>query len=124
MSKSNNHNVKDNDKLINSRPDPSDELEFPAEFETPVVVPIEDYLDLHHFSPKEVKLIVPEYLHQAQLAGFTVVRIIHGKGIGVQREIVRSLLQRSPLVRAFQDAPPSKGDWGATLVQLNSATIE
>jgi dsDNA-specific endonuclease/ATPase MutS2 len=118
-------NFLDNPSAGDLQPSPNADLEMadiPAEFADPVVVPIEDYLDLHHFSPQEVKLIVAEYLYQAQLAGFAVVRIIHGKGIGVQREIVHKLLQHSPLVHAFQDAPTTRGGWGATLAYLTPLT--
>ena len=62
--------------------------------------------------------MVEEYLGEAAARGFREVRVIHGRGIGVQREIVRSVLQRHPLVESFADAPPDRGGWGATLVHL------
>ena len=77
-------------------------------------VPIEDTLDLHPFRPRDVASVVEEYLHQAALRGFRELRIIHGRGIGVQREIVRSVLGRDPRVVSVRDAP----DRGATLVTL------
>jgi dsDNA-specific endonuclease/ATPase MutS2 len=80
----------------------------------PVRVPIEDWIDLHTFRPREVADLVEEYLYQARLRGFRRVRIIHGRGTGVQREIVRSILKRHPGVLSFSDAP----DRGATLVVL------
>ncbi|MGD0308482.1 MAG: Smr/MutS family protein [Acidobacteriota bacterium] len=80
----------------------------------PVEVPIEDWIDLHTFPPPEIKSLVEEYLYQAVLRGYNQVRIIHGRGIGVQREIVRKLLSRNPAVAAFEDAP----DRGATVVYL------
>jgi dsDNA-specific endonuclease/ATPase MutS2 len=80
----------------------------------PVEVPIEDWIDLHTFSPRDVASVVCEYLDQACRRGFRQVRIVHGRGIGVQREIVRSILGRDPRVRSFSDAP----DRGATLVVL------
>ena len=83
----------------------------------PVELPIEDWIDLHSFLPEEVPSVVEEYLYQAALRGFRRVRIIHGRGIGVQREIVRSILGRDPRVRSFSDAP----DRGATLVELEPA---
>jgi len=83
----------------------------------PVELPIEDWIDLHSFLPEEVPSVVEEYLYQAALRGFRRVRIIHGRGIGVQREIVRSILGRDPRVRSFSDAP----DRGATLVELGPA---
>jgi DNA-nicking Smr family endonuclease len=77
-------------------------------------VPIEDSIDLHAFQPREIALVVEEYLYQAVAKGFREVRIIHGRGIGVQREIVRSLLEKHPNVRSFHDAP----DRGSTTVFL------
>ena len=77
-------------------------------------VPIEDSIDLHAFQPREVPEVVEEYLYQAVLKGFREVRIIHGRGIGVQREIVRALLAKHPDVKSFQDAP----DRGSTTVFL------
>jgi dsDNA-specific endonuclease/ATPase MutS2 len=77
-------------------------------------VPIEDSIDLHTFQPREIALVVEEYLYQAVAKGFREVRIIHGRGIGVQREIVQSLLKKHPNVRSFQDAP----DRGSTTVWL------
>jgi dsDNA-specific endonuclease/ATPase MutS2 len=82
--------------------------------------PLEDSLDLHAFRPDEVADLVTEYLHLASEAGFDEVRIIHGRGRGVQRETVRRLLARSPLVRGFGDAPPERGGWGSTVVHLGA----
>ncbi len=94
--------------------------EPPSQREEPVVIPIEDSLDLHSFSPKEVKEVVAEYLFQCSQKGYGEVRIIHGRGTGIQRQIVRSLLTKSPLVNSFTDAPPASGGWGATIVFLKS----
>jgi DNA-nicking Smr family endonuclease len=77
-------------------------------------VPIEDSIDLHTFQPREIRIVVEEYLYQAVQHGFRVVRIIHGRGIGVQREIVRSILENHADVAGFQDAP----DRGSTYVTL------
>lgn len=77
-------------------------------------VPIEDSIDLHTFQPREIAGVVEEYLYQAIQRGFQAVRIIHGRGIGVQREIVRSILAKHPQVADFHDAP----DWGSTYVTL------
>jgi len=90
-----------------------------AGFPDEVVLPIEDHLDLHAFRPRDVKSVVEAYLDEAASAGFHEVRLIHGRGIGVQREIVRSVLQRHPAVAAFEDAPPPRGGWGATVVRLH-----
>jgi len=98
----------------------SDEPEGSAADEVPdeVVLPIEDRLDLHPFRPADVRSVVEAYLVEALAAGFTEVRLIHGRGIGVQREIVRSLLAEHPAVVEFHDAPPERGGWGATVVRL------
>jgi hypothetical protein len=83
-----------------------------------VVVPVEDALDLHPFPPADVPDVVADYLEAASGRGFSEVRLIHGRGIGVQRERVRSLLGRHPLVVEFHDAPPERGGWGATVARL------
>jgi dsDNA-specific endonuclease/ATPase MutS2 len=84
----------------------------------PVAVPIEDSLDLHPFRPEETASVVEEYVAAAHEKGFGEVRLIHGRGIGVQREIVRKTLARSPLVVSFEDATPERGGWGATVARL------
>jgi DNA-nicking Smr family endonuclease len=83
-----------------------------------VRVPIEDSLDLHSFQPRDVPSVVDEYLQEACARGFTEVRLIHGRGIGVQRRIVQSLLPGHPLVAGFADAPEERGGRGATIVRL------
>lgn len=87
-------------------------------FEEPVRLPIEDALDLHAFAPKEIPSVVEEYLAQCRQAGLSEVRLIHGKGIGAQRAVVRRLLAKHPDVVSFTDAPPQAGGWGATIVRL------
>jgi dsDNA-specific endonuclease/ATPase MutS2 len=87
-------------------------------FPDPVQVPITDSFDLHTIQPREVKGVVEEYLHEAQRLGFPSVRIIHGKGKGVQREMVRTILGRTPFVIDWTDAPPEAGGLGATIVRL------
>ena len=91
-------------------------------FPDPVELPLEDVLDLHPFLPKEVRSVVEEYLTQCCEVGFSVVRLIHGKGKGVQRESIRALLVRLPFVQSFHDAPPEAGGWGATIVVLRAGT--
>ena len=86
--------------------------------EEPFRVPITDVFDLHAVRPKEVEAVVEAYLEEAHRLGLKAVRIIHGRGIGVQREMVRAVLARTPFVLSFQDAPPQAGGWGATLVSL------
>ena len=87
-------------------------------FGEPVVIPIQDFIDLHSFLPKEIPSVVAEYLEQCLQAGFGAVRIIHGRGAGVQRKIVRSILEKHPAVLSFHDAPPDAGGWGATVILL------
>lgn len=87
-------------------------------FPEPVEVPITDVFDLHTIHPRDVKLVVEEYLREAQRLGFRGVRIIHGKGIGVQRDLVRAILERTPWVKSWTDAPPEAGGLGATIVRL------
>ena len=82
----------------------------------PVEVPIEDSIDLHSFAPRDVISVVDEYLHAARGAGFSQVRLIHGRGKGVQRGIVQQALERHPLVAEFWDAPETH--LGATVVRL------
>ena len=89
-----------------------------APFPGPVTIAIEDALDLHPFLPREIPEVVTSYLEAAMRAGFREVRLIHGRGIGVQRERVRDTLARSPLVERFADAPAERGGWGATIAWL------
>jgi dsDNA-specific endonuclease/ATPase MutS2 len=84
----------------------------------PVELPLEDFIDLHSFRPRDVRDVVASYLEQAVEGGLTEVRLIHGRGIGAQREAVRALLARHPQVFEFRDAPPERGGWGATIVRL------
>jgi dsDNA-specific endonuclease/ATPase MutS2 len=97
-----------------------DDEEIPEE----VTLPVEEFLDLHPFRPRDVRSVVESYLDEARKAGFTEVRLIHGRGIGVQREIVRSLLERHPAVAGYHDAPPERGGWGATVVRLREDRAE
>ena len=83
-----------------------------------VEFPLEDVLDLHSFLPKEIASLVEGYLQDAYEAGFSEVRIIHGKGIGVQREIVRSTALRNVHVESVRQAPEGAGGWGATIVRF------
>jgi DNA-nicking Smr family endonuclease len=85
----------------------------------PFRVPISDVFDLHTIAPRDVKAAVEAYLDAAHEMGFTALRIIHGRGIGVQRETVRSILTRTPYVLHFCDAPGEAGGWGATIITLS-----
>ena len=89
------------------------------EDEAPVNIPIEDAIDLHSFAPADVVSVVDEYLHAAREAGFPQVRLIHGRGKGVQRAAVQRLLNGHALVERYWDAPESHH--GATLVVLRKA---
>jgi dsDNA-specific endonuclease/ATPase MutS2 len=86
--------------------------------EEPVRIPITDVFDLHTVPPRDVKEIVQEYLLEAHKAGFKALRIIHGRGIGVQREMVRSILAETSFVESYGDAPLEAGGRGATVVTL------
>jgi dsDNA-specific endonuclease/ATPase MutS2 len=87
-------------------------------FGDPVVLPLEDAIDLHPFQARDIPGVVEEYLKQCIDAGMLEVRLIHGKGAGVQRNIVRSILEKHPGVVSFNDAPAEAGGWGATVVIL------
>ena len=101
-------------------PAPDDDLDVDPfnPFPDPVEIEITDVIDLHTVPPREVKAVVEEYLKEARDAGFSSVRIIHGKGIGVQREIVHKILARTSFVTSWTDAPPDAGRWGATIAHL------
>ena len=100
--------------------DDGSDFEVDSPFVDPVVIPIEDHLDLHPFKPKEIFSVVAEYLDQCKAAGFSEVRLIHGKGKGVQRNIIRALLEKHINVESFHDAPLEAGSWGATVVILKT----
>jgi dsDNA-specific endonuclease/ATPase MutS2 len=86
----------------------------------PLRIPISDVFDLHSVRPQDVQEVVEAYLEEANRLGLKALRIIHGRGIGVQREIVRAVLARTPCVLSFQDAPLEAGGWGATIVTLRT----
>jgi dsDNA-specific endonuclease/ATPase MutS2 len=87
---------------------------FPEPFE----LEITDSLDLHAFAPRDVRNVVETYLTEAYKKGFYVVKIIHGKGIGVQKETVRKVLENTEFVKSFKSAPEFLGSWGATIVSF------
>jgi len=91
-------------------------------FEEPVKVPIEPNIDLHTFAPRDIPDLLESYLEECNRAGLRQVRIIHGKGIGVQRKIVHTFLQKHPLIETFFQAPPEAGGWGATVAVLKART--
>jgi len=82
-------------------------------------VPIEEALDLHAFEPRDIKSVVEEYVNAAWAQGLREVRLIHGRGKGVQRGIVQQALERHPLVTAFWDAPETH--LGATVARLRDS---
>ncbi len=84
----------------------------------PIEIAIDGTLDLHHFSPGDLKYLIPDYLSECRNKGITEIRIIHGKGKGVLRRTVHSLLANLPIVQSFRLAPEDRGGWGATLVFL------
>ena len=104
------------DKLSASDPE--------SPFSEPVILPIEDRLDLHPFSPKDVPSVVEEYIDQCVKLGVQEIRLIHGRGKGVQRRIIRSFLEKHLHVLSFKDAPLEAGGWGATVVALRPQTAK
>lgn len=94
--------------------DPNDD----SPFSEPVVLPIEDSIDLHAFSPKDIPSVVEEYIEQCSRTGIYQARLIHGRGKGIQRRTVRAILEKHPLVLSFRDAPQESGGWGSTMVLL------
>ncbi len=95
--------------------------DFP-DSEEPVAIPITDVFDLHSVPPRDVRGVVEAYLEEARKSGFRAVRIIHGRGIGVQRETVRAVLARTAYVLSYGDAPPEAGGWGATVAALDTGS--
>lgn len=94
-----------------------------AEPEEPFELAVTDVLDLHSFPPREVVQLVRDYLDLACERGFEQVRIVHGRGRGVQRDAVRRILERDPRVEAYGDAPAEAGGWGATWARLRPAPL-
>lgn len=92
--------------------------------DAPVELPIEDSLDLHSFAPRDIADVVEEYLRAARAAGLAEVRLIHGRGQGVQRARIHALLARIPWVSSANEAPPERGGWGATVVVLEPGAGE
>jgi DNA-nicking Smr family endonuclease len=98
-------------------PKPDDSSPFPD----PVPLPVTGELDLHTFSPRDLSVLPPEYLHECRRKGLLTVRIIHGKGTGTLRTGVHTLLRRLPEVLSFELAGETSGGWGATIVRLAPA---
>jgi dsDNA-specific endonuclease/ATPase MutS2 len=91
--------------------------------EEPLRIPITDVFDLQTVEPREVA-VVEAYLDEAARLGFDTVRIIHGRGTGVQQRIVRAMLARTPFVSSYRDAPPEAGGWAAIIVSLHRSSRE
>ena len=89
-----------------------------------VVVEIEDSIDLHAFAPRDVLDVVEDYLEAAHDKAYREVRLIHGRGKGVQRARVQAWLKEHPHVESFTDAPHWRGGWGATIVRLRTRLSE
>jgi dsDNA-specific endonuclease/ATPase MutS2 len=84
----------------------------------PIQIPIEDVLDLHTFRPQDIADLLENYFEECIKTGIFSVRVIHGKGKGIQKKQVHRILKKNPQVKRFRDAPPEAGGWGATLVEL------
>jgi DNA-nicking Smr family endonuclease len=97
-----------------------DSADYFADTGDPVRIPITDVFDLHSVAPRDVRDVVEAYLEEAHKAGFRAIRIVHGRGIGVQRETVRKVLARASFVVSYGDAPAEAGGWGATIATLAS----
>ncbi len=91
-------------------------------YSDPVKLPINGILDLHTFKPSEVKNLLIDYLEECRKRNILQVRIIHGKGMGTLRQIVRSTLSKLPYVEAFRNAEEDAGGWGAVIVELRKLT--
>lgn len=97
----------------------NNDLDLENPFPKPVEMEITDLIDLHAFAPRDVKAVTEAYLEAAHQKGFRLVRIIHGKGVGVQRETVRKVLEKTEFVKSFKTADELSGSWGATLVTFH-----
>jgi hypothetical protein len=100
-----------------------DDADLGVPFDEPVVIELRDVIDLHSIPPAQIPAVVRDYLEEAHHKGFRWVRIIHGKGIGVQRSVVQSILSKSEFVAEFHDAPPQAGGLGATVATLREEEI-
>ncbi len=104
----------------NATPEPGREAAEEGDWEEPepLELAITDVIDLHSFPPREVSSVVRDYLDAAYEKGLRKLRIIHGRGVGVQRKTVRTLLERDPRVTGYGDADAGGGGWGATWVEM------
>jgi DNA-nicking Smr family endonuclease len=100
---------------------PEDRAQSSLPEEEPMEIPIDGVLDLHTFQPRELPGLLDDYFTACLDEGIRDVRIIHGKGKGILRDRVRSLLKKHPLVESFAEAPLEGGGWGATLARLRES---
>jgi dsDNA-specific endonuclease/ATPase MutS2 len=105
-------------KALRLRNKMNDDIDLENPFSEPFELEITDSLDLHAFAPRDIKSVVETYLKEARKKDLKIVRIIHGKGIGVQRETVRKVLSETEFVKSFKNAPEFASSWGATIVQF------
>jgi len=96
----------------------TDYLDLDDPFPEPVELEITDSIDLHAFRPRDTQAVLEAYLDEAWKKGFKIVRVIHGKGVGVQREMVRRVLSKTDFVKSFKNAPEFSGSWGSTIVHF------
>jgi dsDNA-specific endonuclease/ATPase MutS2 len=99
----------------------NDKEDLTSPFPETVEYEITDSIDLHAFDPKEIAAVTRAYLDEARKKNFQIVRIIHGKGVGVQREIVRTILEETEFVEKFKSGDEFSGGWGATVAELKQA---
>lgn len=112
------HQAEKETKSSSPREEGDESIDPDNPFPDPVTIEFRDVIDLHSIPAKQTHAVLEDYLEEARRRGVRFVRIIHGKGVGVQREIVRSILDRTPSVVDFRDAPAEAGGWGATIVIL------
>ena len=89
----------------------------------PIRIPIEDVLDLHTFRPRDIPNLLEDYFDECIKSGILSVRIIHGKGKGIQKRQVHKILKQHASVKSFKDAPPEAGGWGATIVEIKKISL-
>ena len=108
-------------ELSDATDEPAEEADDEADDEQADVgvLEVQDVIDLHHFQPRDIVSVVEAYLEAAAEKGFSEVRLIHGRGKGVQRRRVQDLLEKHPLVESYGDAPAHRGGWGATIAHLS-----
>jgi len=87
-------------------------------FDEPIQIEINGILDLHHFSPKDLKFLIADYIDECRIRNICEIKIIHGKGKGVLRRTVHALLERHPKVLSYHLADETNGSWGATIALL------